>query len=123
MLTINNYEISFAQGESIQIEFNIEPIDLGTLSGEISAYFQYTRLSPRFKKSKIIERKLEKVGKSLVLDLNTVDTYNMEGPYLWGLRLTNGANNVFPILNERLLVRRLGNDYPTGIPCAIEFSN
>lgn len=123
MLYINGYDIEFSSGECVLIEFNIEPIDLGTLSGNIDGYFQCVKKVPsmfaycgvngnRVSETKMILREPNK----FVLELNSSYTKTLLGHYFWGLRLTNGKNSVVPIINQKLLVRGLGHGHCKSLP-------
>lgn len=126
MLTIDGYDIEFSAGESVQIEFDVEPIDLGDLTGNITGYFQITKkIPPLFgycggTKPKIIEFKTEQINGKFVLKLKSRDTKNLIGNYFWGLRLSNNIDSVFPIINERLKIRGLGRGACQSLPSAVK---
>lgn len=126
MLEIEDYEIRLAAGESALIEFEVEAIDLGNMTGDITGYFDLVEGSknPCFnyifnnpKRRKTI--KLSKVSDNkFVLFFKSSDTYNLPIHNYWALRFTNGENSVIPIINQRLFVRRLGYGKSSCLPIA-----
>lgn len=126
MLEIDGYDITIVAGESALIEFEVEALDLGDLSENIDGYFDIVEASKNPCFSYIYanaqRKKSFKLTKTadynFVLKLNSHDTQNLKHSNFWGLRFTNGENSVIPIVNKKLMVRRLGYGKSTRLPCS-----